>query len=147
MKKHYFLIAFLVLILSTTIAVVAFGAESHGGHGGGHGGGYRGHGVYGWHGGFRGGIWIGPTWGPWWGEPWWGYSYPYYNPYYYEPPIQQQPSIYMQQEPTQEKESYYWYFCTKPEGYYPYVKRCPGGWLKVVPAPPSDHPDNQPDNY
>jgi hypothetical protein len=28
-----------------------------------------------------------------------------------------------------------WYYCRKPEGYYPDVQRCPGGWEKVPPAP------------
>ena len=31
-----------------------------------------------------------------------------------------------------------WYYCQKPEGYYPYIQRCPDGWIKVVPpaSPP-----------
>jgi hypothetical protein len=29
----------------------------------------------------------------------------------------------------------YWYYCRNPEGYYPYVRKCPGGWLKVPPQP------------
>ncbi len=85
---------------------------------------------------FRGGVWLGP--GPWWGPP-----YPYYPyPYYPNPPvvIQQQPQTYVQPSPQQPEEQNYWYFCTKPEGYYPYVKLCPGGWLTVVPpaAPPDE---------
>ena len=91
--------------------------------------------------GFRGGIWIGPGW---WGPSYYPYYpyYPYspYYPYYEEPPaiMQQRPQIYDQPAPQSEQQSY-WYFCTKPEGYYPYVKKCPGGWLKVV--PPSEPPD------
>ena len=86
-----------------------------------HGGGY-----------IRGGIWIGPVW-PWWGPP--------YYPYYYsEPPvvIQQQAPIYEQQTPQVEEQPYYWYFCPQSKAYYPYVKQCPGGWMKVVPdqSPP-----------
>jgi len=27
----------------------------------------------------------------------------------------------------------YWHYCQKPEGYYPYVKKCPDGWMQVVP--------------
>ncbi len=79
----------------------------------------------------RGGIWIGPLWGPWWGP-----AYPY--PYYPSPPvvIQQQPSVYEEQEPQQQEQQYYWYFCPESKTYYPYVKQCPGGWLKVVPTPP-----------
>ena len=30
-----------------------------------------------------------------------------------------------------------WYHCSKPEGYYPYVKECRNGW-EEVPASPSD---------
>ncbi|HVV64061.1 MAG TPA: hypothetical protein VHC42_01230, partial [Rhizomicrobium sp.] len=30
-----------------------------------------------------------------------------------------------------------WYHCNKPEGYYPYVKNCSGGW-EQVPATPDD---------
>lgn len=80
------------------------------------------------HGGMRGGIWIGPGWG----GPWWGYPY-----YYAAPPvvIQQQPPVVEQQAPQLPEQQYYWYFCPDSKTYYPYVKQCPGGWLKVVPAP------------
>ena len=85
-----------------------------------------------------GDIWFGPGWGGW-GPWWWGLPfYPYY-PYYSEPPmvIQQPPPAYVEPTP-QPEEQYYWYFCRKPEGYYPYVKKCPGGWLKVIPPAPPD---------
>ena len=81
---------------------------------------------------FRGGIWIGPGWDPWWR--------PY--PYYYSPPlIIERPSVdyYIQPPPEQREEPAYWYYCRKPEGYYPYVKQCPDGWMKVVPTPPSQN--------
>ena len=29
----------------------------------------------------------------------------------------------------------WWHYCNRPEGYYPYVRTCPGGW-QVVPAQP-----------
>lgn len=97
----------------------------------------RGH----WGGGWRGGVWIGPGWG--WGwDPWlWGPPYyPGYYPYYSAPPVVvQQPQQYIQQPAPQAEEQSYWYFCGKPQGYYPYVKNCPGGWMKVV--PPSAPPD------
>ncbi len=35
-----------------------------------------------------------------------------------------------------EQESGYWYYCTDPEGYHPYVEECPGGWMQVVPSSP-----------
>jgi hypothetical protein len=89
---------------------------------------------YAWHGGhFRGSIWIGPGWGPWWGPGYPYYSYPYYAP----PPVvvQQSPNEYIQQPSPQSNEPAYWYYCPDQKGYYPYVKNCPNGWLKVVPSP------------
>jgi hypothetical protein len=72
---------------------------------------------------------------PLWGPGWWGPAYPSYP--YHTPRtviIRQQPETYSQQ-PQQAPKPAYWYFCTEPEGYYPYVKNCPKGWLKVVPTP------------
>ncbi|MGT2427644.1 hypothetical protein ACU4GI_16525 [Cupriavidus basilensis] len=31
----------------------------------------------------------------------------------------------------------YWYHCARPDGYYPYIKACPGGWQKVPAQPPA----------
>lgn len=70
-----------------------------------------------------------------------GYGYPYYYPpaYAYPPTVvvPTTPPVYIQQEsqpiPSQTN---YWYYCQKPDGYYPYVKDCPGGWLPVAPKPP-----------
>jgi hypothetical protein len=92
-------------------------------------------GGHGWHGGHVGvGISVGPVWGPmWWGAPY----YPYY-PYYAAPPIivqQPEPEIYVEPAP-QPQEPTYWYYCQNPKGYYPYVKQCQDGWMKVVPSPP-----------
>jgi hypothetical protein len=40
-------------------------------------------------------------------------------------------------QPSQQPvETSYWYYCRNPQGYYPYVKRCPSGWMRVVPSPP-----------
>jgi hypothetical protein len=80
------------------------------------------------HGHFRGSIWVGPVWGP----GWWGPAYSYYA----APPVivQQSPEVYVQQVPQSEEPSY-WYYCQNPQGYYPYVKQCPNGWMKVVPSP------------
>lgn len=90
---------------------------------------------------FRGGIWVGPVWGPGWWGPGYPYPYPYaYPPYPYAAPpviIQQQPQEYIQQpEPApqpQAQPQQFWYYCPDPQGYYPDVKKCPKGWLKVVP--------------
>lgn len=108
-----------------------------GGGGGWHGGGgWRGGGG-GWHrghGGSRFDLWFGPAWG------WDPFFYPYsYYPYYYnQPPVViEQPQQYILPEPQTQgsQDSGYWYYCQDAKGYYPYVKRCPGGWLKVVPTP------------
>jgi hypothetical protein len=103
----YLFVAILVLLLAGVLPVYA------------HGGGF-----------VRGGIWIGP-WGPWWGPP------PVYPYYYAEPPvvIEQQPPVYEQQAPQVEEQQYYWYYCPESKAYYPYVKQCPSGWMKVVPTP------------
>jgi hypothetical protein len=83
------------------------------------------------------GIWLGPGWGPGWRGP--NYYPSYYQYYPAEPPIviQQQPEVYVQPSPETEKQQIYWYYCKDPQGYYPYVKRCPNGWMKVVPSPPT----------
>ena len=114
MKKGVWLI--LVAVILVIASALPSQADWRGGHGGSH---------------FRGGIWIGPGW---WGPPY----YPYYYPYYAEPPviIERQAPVYVQ--PNQQQEQDYWYYCTKPQGYYPYIKKCTGGWLKVVPSAPSD---------
>ncbi|MBY0485148.1 hypothetical protein [Nitrosomonas sp.] len=72
-----------------------------------------------------------------------GYGYPsYYPPYYAYPPtviVPSTPPVYTQQqqaEPVQPQTDY-WYYCQNPDGYYPYVKNCPGGWLQVAPQPPA----------
>lgn len=80
------------------------------------------------------GMGFGPSWYP--------YSYPYYYPYSYPnaypysypypsyPNTDAQPPVYS------EPDQFYWYYCQDPQGYYPYVKSCPGGWTRVVPTPP-----------
>jgi len=98
-------------------------ADARGGHGG--------HGPH-----VGVGLWFGPGWGPgWWGP----YYYPYYYPYYQQQPIviEQQPEVNIQSAPQAEQQPIYWYYCKDPQGYYPYVKQCPSGWLKVVPTPPA----------
>jgi hypothetical protein len=123
---------------------------SYGGGGRGHYGGYaHGHG-YGYYGRYGYGWWGNPYWwgySYWRGYPyWWDYPYSsYYDPYYYEgygaPPVLPQgvtpPAESGQQQPS------YWHFCQDPEGYYPYVKDCPGGWMTVVPPKPNTPPPSK----
>lgn len=90
-------------------------------------GGFRGHG----HGHGHFGVFIGaPLFWPW-----------YPPPAYYYPPavaVPTSPPAYIERgedESAPPREAY-WYHCSKPEGYYPYIKECPGGWQRVAPKPP-----------
>ena len=136
-------LAIMALVLGGSLSgYAARGGHGGGGNvGGGHGGSAfvgGGHGG-GWHGGgWHGGRWHGGGWYGWWGPWWWGYPYYYpYYPYYSAPLVVEPPETetYVQPEPQQEEPSY-WYFCRNPEGYYPNVKKCPNGWLRVVPSQP-----------
>lgn len=137
------------------------GARGGGWHGGGGswqgGGGRSWHGGGGsWNGGWRGGGWgwRGGGWG-WWGPgvavgvglaaPFWGYPYGYPYSYAYpysygypaySPPVvvESSPQTYIQRDSQAQQ---YWYYCQNPQGYYPYVSECPGGWQPVSPQPPS----------
>jgi hypothetical protein len=114
----------IVLLVNTVTASADRGGHfSRGGHGGFHGGGRAGVGIV-----------VGPGW---WGPGWWG-PYPYYGnyPYYpYSPQtivVDKSPEIYVQPAPKTD-EAVFWYYCPDPQGYYPDVRKCPKGWLKVVP--------------
>jgi hypothetical protein len=66
------------------------------------------------------------------------YPYPLYYPY---PPIVREPApppVYIERAVERDDASAqgYWYYCDRPEGYYPYVRECPGGWERVAPRPP-----------
>ncbi len=119
MKKTVCLVLIFFALLFVGVLPVYAGGHGHGGHGHGH--------FF-----FGGNVWIGPGWGGW-GPWWWGAPYYPYYPYYYP----QQSSEYVEQTPQVEEQTY-WYFCPDAKNYYPYVKRCPSGWLKVIPssAPP-----------
>lgn len=95
----------------------------------------------------------------------WAWHYPppsYYYPYpYYYPPVIMAPSappVYIEQGQASEAEqppvqpqaqSNYWYYCNNPDGYYPYIKQCPGGWKKVPNAgqPQGEYQDAPSDAY
>jgi hypothetical protein len=77
----------------------------------------------------------------WWGPRlYWGGPVVVEPNYYSAPPvvIQQAPPVYAQ--PEQPQPESYWYYCQNPQGYYPYVKNCPGGWMKVIPSPAPSNP-------
>jgi hypothetical protein len=121
MKKQWIAII-AVFLLGTAAAGDAFAARWHrGGHG------WHGHrhvGV---------GVVVGPPlfWGPW-----------YYPPAYYPPVIIERrvPPVYVEQSPPvesrpQARYAGYWYYCQSPSGYYPEIRECPAGWVKVPPRP------------
>ncbi|HEB81219.1 MAG TPA: hypothetical protein ENI71_05030 [Chromatiales bacterium] len=72
---------------------------------------------------------MGPAWG--WG-PWWAPPPLYYPP----PPVIVTPPPQITYIAPERPRPYYWYYCESSKTYYPYVKKCPGGWMKVVPHPP-----------
>lgn len=90
---------------------------------------------WGWGPGWAWGLGWGLGWGfPYWGYPYGGYPYSYYGG---SPAvIEQQSPTYVEPAP-QPEETYSWYYCQNPRGYYPYVEHCPGGWTKVSPSPPA----------
>jgi len=121
------------------------GHHNHGHHNHGHhhhGGGYGGYGGYGVALGMGLlGYGLGSYFGgrPSYGYPATGYApgYGYAPAYGYAPPVAP-PPVYVQRQDVvnvqaQPQASNYWHYCRNPEGYYPYVKSCPGGWLQVVP--------------
>lgn len=68
--------------------------------------------------------------------------YPGYYPGYYPyaaPAVAAAPPVYVEQGQESPQgatlPSNYWYYCTTPQGYYPYVKDCPNGWQQVSPQP------------
>lgn len=125
--------------------------------GGAHVGAWPGHRHYhgAWHGGYWGpriGVYYGGPgyWGGWpgvWGA--WGVPYAYGYGYGAAPIVVHdtaQTQTFIQQEPAPAVPAQgvpgvsYWYYCTQPAGYYPYVKDCSQAWLKVVPQAPSQQP-------
>ena len=116
------------------------------------GGGYRGHGGSGWHSNVGVAIMIDPFLfmpgyypRPYYYPPY--YYSPYYaSPYYYPPAVvtvPAEPPVYIERGEVAEpapQASASWYYCADPQGYYPYVEQCPGGWQAVSPRP-STAPD------
>lgn len=116
------------LVATAALAASGQALADRGGHGHVHHGSRVGIGVY-----------LGP-----------GLGYPAY-PYYYPGPYYWPPVVTMPAAPPQYIERGdeflgseggappgYWYRCAKPEGYYPYIQSCPGGWQQVPAQPPAN---------
>ena len=170
LKTMLVLSAFLILA-TAPMALARDGGHGGGARGGGHVSSGRFHSGPAFHGGpvFRG-YWGGP--GVYWGWPYhrhiyFGWGWPYYPgpypgwPYPYDDYPYYHPSYSPDAVPPDLSgltPVYSWYFCKNPEGYYPYVKECPGGWTPVTPpkqspgpeapapsAPPASDPDTMED--
>jgi len=138
------LMCLIFVLLGTMSTNSAWARGGHGGHHGGHhfGGGHH----YGGHhfGGFGLGYGLGYGFGGYWpyygGYGGYGLGYRGYGGYGGGYGGSYPPVMYIQQQGTNrsvtESQADYWYYCRKPEGYYPHVKKCPDGWMRVVPQPP-----------
>jgi hypothetical protein len=135
-----------LILLGAVASASVLAAGGHGGggsHGGGgwHGGGW--HGGSGWHGGHCCGTHVG--FGFFFGAPFFPYyAAPYYYPPYYYPPLDAgpaYPSAYVEQGPVQasppQSQANWLYYCAEAKSYYPYVRECAAGWVRIPPQPPS----------
>ena len=72
------------------------------------------------------------------------YAYPNGNPCIGAVPgvvITQPATTFIQQDQVAPAPaSSYWYYCTDPAGYFPYVQSCNRAWMAVIPQVPSDLP-------
>jgi hypothetical protein len=92
----------------------------------------------------RAGFYLGAP-AYWGGAPYvWGasyalpYSVPYAVPYSVAPLVVNSapvPQVIVQPAQPLPADSY-WYYCTQPAGYFPYVQNCSQPWMKVVPQVP-----------
>ncbi|PXW83482.1 hypothetical protein C8R34_1274 [Nitrosomonas sp. Nm84] len=127
------------LMIIISVLALSNAAWARGGHGHRHSHINLGISVGGYYPGFYGSGFYGP--GSY-GYRSYGYDPFFYRPYYSYPQtvvVPVTPPVYIQQEqprPAQPQVNY-WHYCQNPEGYYPYVKSCPGGWLQVAPQPPA----------
>jgi hypothetical protein len=67
-----------------------------------------------------------------WYYPYYSYAYPYAYQAVVSAPI---PTAYVQRSSDDAPDQQFWYYCTKPQGYFPYVRECQGKWQKVIPFP------------
>ena len=117
----------------------ASSAWARGGHDGGHhfGGHHFGGHHYGGYGfGWKLGLgYYGLGYGRYW--PYYGGYSPYHGSYGGGYGGSYPPVRYIQQQggaqATTKPQANYWHYCSNPKGYYPHVKKCPDGWMQVVP--------------
>jgi hypothetical protein len=100
-------------------------------------------GYYGrhWHGGHWGDSSVGVVVGVPLGWPYYAggfYDWPYYPPAR-TVVVEQEPTVYIERGASAsdggDGGDGWWHYCHNPKGYYPSVKKCPGGWERVAPNP------------
>lgn len=106
--------------------------------GGNFGRGFYGRGVFG--GGYGAGLVLDPAFdwefGPFYGP----FDYGFYDPYAYaEPPVVVPPVASGVVPSPAVPGSKYWYYCSNPAGYFPYIRQCQVPWQTV---PPGTAPTN-----
>ncbi len=128
-------------MLGTPLAAQAQWHGGHGGRGGFYGRDYR---YFGpreravWRGGGWRHDWHDGRFGWWWlaGGYWYFYPEPIY-PY----PTYVPPAVVMQQAPPTPAglpPEQFWYYCSNPQAYYPYVASCSVSWQQVSARPPAE---------
>lgn len=133
MKRLMIVLLVTLLLLPVLTGSADAWVRSGGWHGGGraawHGGGWHGGGCCWGAGAFAFGLGVGAlATAPLWYAP--GYVYAAPPPVVVSPPpepVYQAPQTYMAPPRS------YWYYCQDPQGYYPTVPQCPGGFMTVVP--------------
>jgi hypothetical protein len=147
------LVAVIIFLLALLASSVAWANRSHHGHGFKHGHGLTHHGFR--HDGHRARghshtrgrveIIIGaPLHGSWHYR-----AHPHYygqHTIYAYPPVIATPAappVYIERGDPDDSNSLqqpraYWYYCSNPQGYYPYVSNCPLGWQQQPAQPPPD---------
>ena len=92
---------------------------------------------------YRHGPWYGSSVGVVVGIPlgWPYYAGGFYDWPYYAPArtvvVEREPTVYVERGASDQGGGGegWWHYCHNPKGYYPYVKKCPGGWERVAPNP------------
>jgi hypothetical protein len=133
-------VAVIIFVLALLASSVAWAHGSHHGHHGHRGHGFSHHGHH--HSRANVDIVIGA---PLFVSPYYRpryYAQPRYEVYAYPPVVAYaSPPVYIERGDEQgqiQPAPAYWYFCSEPRGYYPYVTQCPKGWQQVPAQPPAN---------
>ena len=126
-KTALVMAALLALVLNGTEGWAKGGSSGHGGHGGksSHSGkhGFHHNHHHDSHGSHGSGVFF----GSYWAFPafWYAEAGPYYLP--------REPVYYIERSEEELRSSSVWYYCESEAAYYPYVTKCPAGWVEVEP--------------